>query len=342
MLINHENYSLLPLNTFHIDVNAESYIEISSNEELLMFLNSGLIKKYSDDRLLVLGGGSNILFTSDYKGLVLAIRNKGIEIGQQDGNKVKVKVAAGENWHNFVLWSVKEGFGGIENLSLIPGNVGSCPIQNIGAYGVEVKDVIATVEVVNIYTGEFSLFSNAACRFGYRDSIFKNELKGTFIIWSVTFELSLAHDINLKYGAIAQEIDRLGISNPGIADVSNAVIRIRESKLPDPNLIGNAGSFFKNPTLSSSEAELLIEKYPTMVTYTLGNGQVKLAAGWLIEHCGWKGKRYGDAGVHATQSLVLVNYGKSSGNDILALASQIQASVLKEFGVHLELEVNII
>jgi len=253
-----------------------------------------------------------------------------------------VKAAAGENWHEFVTYCVNQGFGGLENLSLIPGNVGSCPIQNIGAYGVEVKDSILSVEAIDLHSGELLVFSKEECRFGYRDSIFKRDLKGKFAICSVTFELKLNPAVHLEYGAIKQELTAMGIENPTISDVSKAVCSIRHSKLPDPKLLGNAGSFFKNPTVDQKFAEKLTEIFPKIVSYPLGDGKVKLAAGWLIELCGWKGFRDGDAGVHEKQSLVLVNYGNATGSNILTLAHRIQNSVYERFGVKLEMEVNII
>lgn len=337
-----ENVSLLPFNTFHMDVKARFFAEINTLQDLMDGIQSGLIAQLSAKGLLVLGGGSNLLFTKDFKGLVLAIRNKGIESHLLLDGIIEVKAAAGENWHEFVKWCVEKDFGGIENLSLIPGNVGSCPIQNIGAYGVEVKDVIKSVEALNLHTGEIHVFTNHACRFAYRESIFKLELKGTFVIWSVTFNLSTKPEMNLGYGAIKQELEKMNISVPGIDSVSEAVIRIRNSKLPDPDFIGNAGSFFKNPTIEKSFADMLLAKFPNLVCYAAAEGKVKLAAGWLIEHCGWKGKRLGDAGVHETQSLVLVNYGSASGLQILDLATKIQNSVLKEFGIQLEMEVNVV
>lgn len=337
-----ENVSLLPFNTFHMDVKARFFAEVDKLDDLMEGISSGTISRLSAKGLLVLGGGSNLLFTQDFKGLVLAIRNKGIESQPQPDGSIEVKAAAGENWHEFVKWCVEKGFGGIENLSLIPGNVGSCPIQNIGAYGVEVKDVIKNVEVVNLGTGEIHVFTNQACRFAYRESIFKHELKGNFVIWSVTFSLSAKPELRLGYGAIKQELEHMNVTVPDIYSVSEAVIRIRNSKLPDPLLIGNAGSFFKNPTIEKSSADLLLAKFPAMVTFPAGEGKVKLAAGWLIEHCGWKGVRMGDAGVHETQSLVIVNYGSASGNQILDLATKILDSVQTEFGIQLEMEVNIL
>lgn len=337
-----ENYQILAYNTFHMDVKARFFAEINYQEELLEAIESGQLNKLSENGLLILGGGSNLLFTRDYDGLVLHINTKGIESELHPDNTALVTAHAGENWHNFVTWCVDKGYGGLENLSLIPGNIGSCPIQNIGAYGVEVKDTFHSLTAIDRKTGEFRTFSKEGCQFGYRDSIFKNELKGKYIIWSVTFKLSLNPVIHLEYGAIKQELSAMGIDNPGISDVSKAVCNIRKSKLPDPELLGNAGSFFKNPTVDCKFADTLKEAFPNMVSYPNGKETVKLAAGWLIEQCGWKGHREGDAGVHQSQALVLVNYGHAKGSDILTLAHRVQNSVYEKFGVKLEMEVNVI
>jgi UDP-N-acetylmuramate dehydrogenase len=334
-----EDFSLHSFNTFHIDSVARYFTEVNSIEKIKELVSSG---KLNENPLLILGGGSNLLFTGNFKGIVVHLINKGIEILNRTEDSVIVKVAAGENWHEFVTYCVNQGFGGLENLSLIPGNVGSCPIQNIGAYGVEVKDSIHSVEAVDLHTGELLSFSNKECRFGYRDSIFKRDLKGKFVISSVIFDLKLNPVVHLEYGAIKQELSAMGIENPTIADVSKAVCAIRQDKLPDPKLIGNAGSFFKNPTIDQKFAEKLVETFPKMVSFQTGNDKVKLAAGWLIEQCGWKGFRDGDAGVHEKQSLVLVNYGNTTGSNILTLAHRIQNSVYERFGVKLEMEVNVI
>ncbi len=334
-----EDFSLHSFNTFHINSIARYFTEVNSVETLREFISSA---KLNETPLLILGGGSNLLFTGNFNGIVVHLINKGIEIIAKTDDKVLIKASAGENWHEFVNYCVNKGFGGLENLSLIPGSVGSCPIQNIGAYGVEVKDSFRSLEALDMQTGKLQVFSKEECRFGYRDSIFKKDLKGKNAICSVTFELTLNPEVHLEYGAIKQELADMGIQNPGIADVSKAVCNIRESKLPDPKILGNAGSFFKNPTVDQEIVDKLVETFPKMVFYPLGDQKVKLAAGWLIEQCGWKGFREGDAGVHEKQSLVLVNYGNATGSSILTLAHRIQNSVYERFGVKLEMEVNVI
>jgi UDP-N-acetylmuramate dehydrogenase len=334
-----EDFSLHSFNTFHINSIARYFTQVNSIETLRELITSD---KSDNNPFFILGGGSNLLFTGDYNGMVVHLINKGIEILGSSEDTVMVKAAAGENWHDFVIYCVNKGFGGIENLSLIPGNVGSSPIQNIGAYGVEVKDSLHSLEAMDMETGEILVFSNQECRFGYRDSIFKRDLKGKFAICSVTFELKLKPVVHLAYGAIKQELSGMGIEYPTIADVSKAVCTIRQGKLPDPKVIGNAGSFFKNPTVEKKFAEKLLETFPKMVFYPAGDEKVKLAAGWLVEQCGWKGHREGDAGVHDKQALVLVNYGTATGSNILTLAHRIQNSVYERFGVKLEMEVNVI
>jgi UDP-N-acetylmuramate dehydrogenase len=334
-----ENFSLHAFNTFHIESIARYFSEVNSIEQLRELIHSGM---FTDNPLLIIGGGSNLLLTGNFNGIVVHVNNRGIEVTSHSYDSVFVKASAGENWHDLVVWCVSQGYGGLENLSLIPGNVGSCPIQNIGAYGVEVKDSFHSLEAIDLLTGELKVYYRNDCRFGYRDSIFKTDLKGKVVIWSVTFELKTNPEVHLEYGAIKQELALMGIENPGIADVSKAVCSIRQSKLPDPKLIGNAGSFFKNPTVGSDFAENLKETFPNLVSYPFGDGKVKLAAGWLIEQCGWKGFREGDAGVHQNQALVLVNYGNASGSNILTLAHRIQNSVYERFGVKLEMEVNVI
>jgi UDP-N-acetylmuramate dehydrogenase len=283
-----EDFPLHSFNTFHIDSVTRYFTQVNSIEKLRELITTG---KLDENPLLILGGGSNLLFTGNFKGIVVHIINKGIDIIGNSENTVLVKASAGENWHEFVMYCVNNGFGGLENLSLIPGNVGSCPIQNIGAYGVEVKDCFHSLEAIDLQTGKLLVFTKDECRFGYRDSIFKRDLKGKFAIWSVTFELKLNPVVLLEYGAIKEELSNMGIENPTIGDVSKAVCGIRQNKLPDPRLLGNAGSFFKNPTVEEKFAEKLVEAFPKLVSYPLGDQKVKLAAGWLIEQCGCRCSR---------------------------------------------------
>lgn len=293
-------------------------------------------------KLLVLGGGSNVLLTKDFDGMVICIRMLGIEKLHEDDEHVWVKAMAGEVWHNFVLWCIQKGYGGVENLSLIPGCVGAAPMQNIGAYGVEIKDTFDSLEAMDIETAELKTFTKAACKFGYRESVFKNEVKGKYIISSVTFRLTKQPMLNISYGAIQQTLQKHGITEPSIKDVSNAVIEIRSSKLPDPKKLGNSGSFFKNPEIPSSQFDQLKQTYPEMVGYPAPNNQIKVAAGWLIEQCGWKGKVVGHTGSHKDQALVLVNYGGATGDEIWQLALAIQQSVKDKFGIDIIPEVNIV
>ena len=290
---------------------------------------------------LILGGGSNILFTRDVNGLVLRNEISGMEICGEDTDHVYVKTGAGENWHLFVLYCINQGLAGVENLSLIPGNTGASPMQNIGAYGVELKDVFHELEAWHIRDKAWVKFSNADCRFGYRESVFKRAFKDQFIITSVTYKLSRKPVFHIAYGAIEQELSQMGITELSIRAISDAVIRIRSSKLPDPAVIGNAGSFFKNPEISQEEFDALKLKYPRIIGYILPGDKVKLAAGWLIEQAGWKGFREGDAGCHEKQALVLVNYGKATGQEIFSLSEKILQDVQAKFGVTLEREVNI-
>ncbi|MBL7828514.1 MAG: UDP-N-acetylmuramate dehydrogenase [Saprospiraceae bacterium] len=331
------NISLLPFNTFGIDVKAEYFEEITSTFELKKALRSGIRP------LLILGGGSNVLFTSDVKGLVVKNAIAGIKVARSFTNKVWVEVGSGVVWHEFVLWAVKNGYGGIENMSLIPGTVGAAPIQNIGAYGVEIKDVFVRLKALEIETGKLYTFTNKDCRFGYRDSIFKREAKGKFVICSVTFSLTRqAHQINVSYGDIQKTLEQNGVKEPTIADVSQAVVQIRTSKLPDPSVIGNCGSFFKNPETTTDVLEAILKNNPTAPHYHLPDGKVKIPAGWLIEQCGWKGKRVGNTGSYEKQALVLINYGGANGKEVRALADQIIDSVKLKFGISLEPEVNIL
>jgi UDP-N-acetylmuramate dehydrogenase len=283
-----------------------------------------------------------MLLTKDIDKTVVHIDLKGITILEESNDQVVVEVYAGEDWHQFVLWCVNHDFGGIENLSLIPGNVGTCPIQNIGAYGVEVKDVIESVETIEIKSGKTKTFSNSECEFGYRNSIFKNTLKGKFVITKVRFKLTkLKHNLNTSYGAIESELSSNNIQNPTIKDISNAVIAIRQSKLPDPKEIGNSGSFFKNPVISKSHFERLQEKYPKIPSYPIDEFTVKVPAGWLIETAGFKGKRFGEAGIHDKQALVLVNHGNACGQEVFKVAKHIQSKIYIDFGIELEIEVNV-
>jgi UDP-N-acetylmuramate dehydrogenase len=338
MLQIQENVSLKNFNTFGIDVSARYFVEIAHEDDLVeLFMDPQWLQT---DRL-VLGGGSNMLLVKDFDGLVIRINIRGIEhrINHQEAF---VEAGAGEVWNDLVNFCVDREYAGIENLSLIPGSVGASPIQNIGAYGVELKDVFQSCRAFETATGQFKTFTKEDCRFGYRDSIFKNELKEKYIIVSVKFRLSLIPDINLKYGAIEQELANRNINNPGIKDVSRVVSHIRVSKLPDPSTIGNAGSFFKNPVIGIEQFNTLITQFPETVHYLAGDGLIKLAAGWLIEACGWKGKVVGHTGTWKNQALVLVNHGGATGEEVYSLSSQIIDSVYTKFGVLLEREVNII
>ncbi len=332
-----ENISLKPFNTFGIDVKTKRFARFANVKGL-----SDILSQRNEDPLLILGGGSNILMTRDFNGLVLKNEIKGYEVISENEENVIVKVGAGEVWHEFVLKNIENNFGGTENLSLIPGSVGASPMQNIGAYGVEIKDVFVELEAFHIKTGEIHNFSHKECNFGYRESVFKREKKGEYIIVSVTYRLTKKHKVNVVYGAILEELQKNGVAQPTIKSVSNAIIAIRSSKLPDPKEIGNAGSFFKNPVVNVSILNEIKKTHPTVPNYPAPNGKVKLAAGWLIEKAGWKGKRIKNYGVHKNQALVLVNYGNSTGAEILDLSSRIIADVENEFGVCLEREVNII
>lgn len=331
-----ENISLKNYNTFGIDVKAKRFISINSVKELQQLL-------FKEKELFLLSGGSNMLLTKDIEKLVAHIDIRGISIENEDENFVEVTVNAGENWHEFVLWCVNKNYGGLENLSLIPGKVGTCPMQNIGAYGVEVKDTITKVSVLEIQTGKITSFSNEECKFDYRNSIFKTEVKNKFIIISVSFKLTKKHHIfHTSYGAIETELSSKKISTPNLKDISDAVIAIRKSKLPDPKELGNSGSFFKNPLITDKHFKNLQKKFPTIPSYIISETELKIPAGWLIEQAGFKGKRFGNCGVHKKQALVLVNYGNASGIEILNLAKKIQKIILEKFEIELEIEVNII
>lgn len=331
------NFSLKPFNTFGIDVKARQFLCIESVEELKQVL-----KRFYTEEVFVLGGGSNMLLTQDIDKTVIHINSKGISIVNKEGNTIVIDVEAGENWHDFVSWTVQNGYGGLENLSLIPGNVGTAPIQNIGAYGVELKDIFVSCEALHRQTLDLKTFSNQDCEFGYRQSVFKNELKNQYIITKVRFELtSKNHKIKTDYGAIQQELKKLQITNPKPKDIAKTVINIRKSKLPDPKKIGNSGSFFKNPIVAQAKSEDLKSHYPDIPYYRIDENSIKIPAGWLIDQCGLKGYRNADAGVHNKQALVLVNYGNASGQDILKLSKKVRKAVLEKFGIELETEVNI-
>ena len=330
------NKNLKEYNTFGISVKAEMFAVFSSIEELKQILS------FRDDKkLLVLGGGSNLLLTKDFDGLVIKNEIKRFEVIEETVSEVIVESGAGENWHEFVLNCIDKGFGGIENLSLIPGSVGASPMQNIGAYGVEIKDVFESLSAYHIASGEIHYFDKTKCEFGYRESIFKNKVKGEYIILTVTFRLTKNPTINSSYGAINEQLKVMGIQVPTIKELSAAVIAIRQSKLPDPKIIGNAGSFFKNPTVEITLLEQIQKNYPDIPNYPALNGR-KLAAGWLIEKAGWKGRTFDNYGVHKLQALVLVNYGNCTGQEIFDLSSQIIQDVFEKFGVLLEREVNIL
>jgi UDP-N-acetylmuramate dehydrogenase len=330
-----ENISLKKFNTFGIDVSAAYFSNFKTVDE-------------AKRETLILGGGSNILFTKNFNGLILKNEIAGIEKIKEDDEYVYIKAGAGINWHSLVLHCIENNWAGIENLSLIPGNVGASPMQNIGAYGVEIKDVFYELEALHIENGNTVTFNLNDCAFGYRESVFKRKYKNQFIITSVTYRLNKKPNFNISYGAIEQELEKMEVKELSIRAVSNAVINIRSSKLPDPAEIGNAGSFFKNPEVLKTQFEKLKNEHPNIVGYALENGNVKLAAGWLIEQCGpkesstWKGYRKGDAGCHAKQALVLVNYGNAKGEEIFSLSKEIIKSVKEKFTVELEREVNIV
>lgn len=332
-----ENVNLREFTTFGVDAETRFFSTFKSVEEL-----KGLIKNNLDKSIFVLGGGSNVLFTKPLNALTLKNEIVGIDILEEKNSEILLKVGAGVVWHDFVLFCIEKKYYGVENLSLIPGSVGACPIQNIGAYGVEVKNVIQYVEAIEIETGELVQFSNEACKFGYRESIFKNVVKGKYIIVSVTFKLFKDGVINIQYGAIKEELEKQGVTTPNLRDVSNAVISIRQSKLPNPSELGNAGSFFKNPVVPKKLFETILTSYPDTPSFPAEEGYVKIPAGWLIEKTGWKGKKNGNCGVHVNQALVLVNYGGASGADILNLSQRIMDDVFTKFSVKLEREVNII
>ncbi len=331
----HENYDLTQYNTFGIRAKARYFFEFDDPAELCNLLQQNDI---INSEYMTIGGGSNLLFTDDYDGLILYPAMQGIKIISEDKQSVLVRVGANHNWDDFVAWSVKNGYGGVENLSLIPGVAGAAPVQNIGAYGVEAKDTIESVEAVSLENKQLITISNTQCEFGYRNSIFKTDYKNLFVITHVNFRLQKQPKYQISYGTIKEELKQYDTIN--LENIRKVVIKIRESKLPDPEILGNAGSFFKNPVVDKQTAEKLAQQFHGMPQYIINDQQVKLAAGWLIEQCGWKGKRMGNVGVYDKQALVLVNYGSGTGAEILQLANAIRKSVLVKFGVKLEPEVN--
>ncbi|WP_396199628.1 UDP-N-acetylmuramate dehydrogenase [Flavobacterium sp.] len=333
-----QQQSLKKYNTFGIEAFASEFCEVNSISDL-----ARILKENQEKKLFILGGGSNMLLTQNVDAFVLHINNKGIEVVEENDEFVWVKGNAGEVWHEFVQFCIKHNYGGIENLSLIPGNVGATPIQNIGAYGVEIKDTFVSCEAMKIDTQEITTFDKTACKFGYRESVFKADLKNQYVIVSVVFKLTKKnHKLNTSYGAIDVELENMGIKNPTIQEVSKAVIAIRESKLPNPKELGNSGSFFKNPIVPIEVYEKAKANYPDMPHYPVSETLVKVPAGWLIEQAGFKGKRFGDAGIHTKQALVLVNYGNATGNEIWNVAQNIQKTIFEKYGIHIEAEVNVI
>lgn len=333
------NYSLKKHNTFNLDVNSTFFSELKNIDELIELTEN---KIFRENIFLIIGEGSNILFTKNYEGLIIKLQFDSIQFLEEDENHVLVKVGAGFNWHNFVLYCIKKGWGGIENLSLIPGTVGAAPIQNIGAYGQEFKDTFYSLTYFDLIENKLKIIKKENCKFGYRDSIFKNELKGKFIITDVTFKLNKKHSLNYSYGTIEEELKKCGKKNFTIKDISDAVISIRKSKLPNPAEIGNAGSFFKNPIIENNLFEKIKLKFENVPSYPEKENKVKIPAAWLIEKCGWKGYRKGNIGVHEKQPLVLVNYGGGNGEEIKLLSDEIKKSVFEIFNIKLEAEVTII
>jgi UDP-N-acetylmuramate dehydrogenase len=334
-----KNVSLKPFNTFGIEAKAKYFVEVSSVEETKIILQN---TDYQHVERLILGGGSNMLLTKDFDGLVIKINIKGFEVVKENDENIWIKAGAGVVWHDLVMHCVNQNYAGMENLSLIPGTVGAAPMQNIGAYGVEIKEVFEELEALEIETGKIVTFDKQTCNFGYRESIFKHEAKGKYIILNVTFRLSKKPNFHVEYGAIKDTLAEMGVSEPSIKAISDAVIHIRQSKLPNPAEIGNAGSFFKNPEIPKIQFEALKAQFPTIPSYPVSETTTKVPAGWLIEQAGWKGQRFGNVGVHAKQALVLVNYGGGKGEEIKDLSRKIQASVNEKFGIQLSAEVNFI
>lgn len=334
------NHSLTNYNTFGIEANAKYFTSFESTEHLEEIRTT---KEFKQEQKLILGGGSNVLFTKNQDSLVLLNRIKGIEVIEEDDNSYTIAVGGGENWHEFVLFCIKNNYAGIENMSLIPGSVGASPMQNIGAYGTEIKDVFVYLEAFHLETGETHKFDKNDCNFGYRESVFKNKHKGEYIITKVIYKLQKKASINSSYGAINQQLEKSNITNPSIKNISDAVIEIRQSKLPDPKKIGNSGSFFKNPIVDNTLIEKVKKEYPNLSTYPVDEKSSKVAAGWLIDQAGWKGKTIDNRfGVHKNQALVLVNYGGATGSEIYNLSSEIIDSVKEKYGIELEREVNIL
>jgi UDP-N-acetylmuramate dehydrogenase len=332
------NFSLKNYNTFGIEAKAKQFVTVHTVAEL-----KTILEQNQNEKKFILGGGSNMLLTKDIDALVIHIDLKGKAIVKEDDDFVWIESQAGENWHQLVLWTIDQNFGGLENMSLIPGNVGTTPVQNIGAYGTEIKDTFVSCQAMNIASQQIKTFTNAECNFGYRESVFKNEVKDQYIITSVIYKLTKRnHKINTSYGDIQGELAKNNITAPGLKEVSNAVIAIRKSKLPDPAELGNSGSFFKNPILLKTDFEPIHQKFPEMRFFDISETEVKVPAGWLIEQAGLKGKRFGDAGVHKNQALVLVNYGGATGQEILAVSKTVQDTVFNTFGIHIEAEVNVI
>lgn len=331
-----KDHDLTRLNTMGVQAQCKYFAEVSNVEEL-----KHVLREYPDEKLLVLGGGSNILFASYYDGLVIRNGIEGKRVIAEDDSYVRIQCGAGEDWHELVMWSIDQGWGGLENMALIPGSVGAAPIQNIGAYGKELESVFVELQAYDIATHDMRTIEADECEFGYRDSIFKGRFKGKFVITSVTLKLNKVPEVDLSYKALKQYLDDQGIKEPDQQDVARAVIAIRRSKLPDPAEIGNTGSFFKNPVVPEEDFEMLREQYPDIPFYIVEDG-IKIPAAWMIDQCGWKGERRGDAGVHEKQALVLVNHGSATGQEILDLASEIKRSVKASFGIMLETEVNII
>ncbi len=333
------NVSLKPYNTFGLEATAKYFVEVSGIEQLHAILND---PAYQQTERLILGGGSNLLLTQDFDGIVIKIAIKGIEKIKEDKEHIWLKAGAGEVWHDLVMYCVNNKYAGVENLSLIPGTVGAAPMQNIGAYGVEIKEVFESLEAIEIKTGNIKTFTKEECRFGYRESIFKHEAKGRYVIVNVSFKLNKTPVFQVAYGAIQETLAAMKVETLSIKAISEAVISIRQSKLPNPAEIGNAGSFFKNPEIPKVQFDLLKERFPSIPSYPVNENTVKVPAGWLIEQAGWKGQRFGDVGVHTKQALVLVNYGGGKGNEIKELSQKIQQSVLEQFGIQLQAEVNFV